>query len=1792
MPDFGLFEASRLACPVLPQYHPKQLMELLGFGKLRRVKAILSHLVRCLSGTENIKKTYLQVPESAGNDNEGEGSRTWSRTRAMSLAASTSPLPHSPNDQRGSISVFPEEVTLDYVEIQSIPPLPLFTLLATDKETHMQPSPTSHEDESLDQDYTGLFDITTSVEDSLDDILHNKSSGESKKERPSFSVNEKKIHLSNFSPNQASLLTRFLTHSHLPGLSSLDQMHLLALADTVASFNTALVDRFSADPALSKDAKSSVEGLNVTVTTDSLDDCGLRFLLAMRHYTYLLRCLPLGQRAQLQNQGLGSHSLVWAFHSETQEELLQLVPCTQKGNLKWSELRELGVGWWVRSNTVLRRLMEKVAKAAFQVKSDPMDAALYYLAMKKKTLLWGLFRSVQDSKMTAFFQNNFTQDKWKKSAQKNAYVLMGKQRFEHAAAFFLLGGDLKVAVEIILNHLNDLQLAMVVIRLYEGEMETVTPSLRRLLFLEVLGCEEDGSNYVPSKAYPDPFIRCMARWILQDYCGSLTTLLQTDVGYSHPKAAEIENAHDRMSANPSVFNFYLFLRMHPLVVLRQRAQNLSEMRKSKAIGRQETQNENFDPDELTYEDTITPLERRLFFTTAHAHFRAGCPALALEVLSRLPNKVLTDGPMSPDDAVFDFANVLNNKDDSIATGTLGDAATSLTNTASKKANSIDWSQPVAANTSGSASDFDWSQPVTATVQSSSDFDWGAPVSQPNEIELDLDLNLNDSGSETSEDGIKIKTPEAPKEDVKKTTELKSVAIDIMAQQLKFIACLKIMMEELSTLATGYEVDGGQLRYQLYIWLEKSVAALKDLCHYGCTNSQDASQSATESMAVEGSPPSSAHWDSAVDFQNQRPSLHEILLADKMDFEAKLQRASRRKHWLKANEALLRTLLSYCSLHGAHGGGLSAVRMELILLLHELQQERSRQQLLSPLPFPTTLPLLAASVAGQKTVVADPIRHLQSLVHDILLTIIDMTEPPTVTSSSYAHVIVLRDLSTSLSACIYESLCDSDNFVVKQGGPRGLSMEELISSGVVYQNSHLLAGHISRARHHSGDEEMMPTTPPNRWPGVASLRALLAQDKDEDSPRLHTLLCEAFVSVYLSQLIHALCTCDCHVLYRLVGQSFTKESFALLFGGGIKVLLHMSSGPSLENSISPGSLERETSSETSSSLLDSLSRQRIKFHMRLLGQLPTQTTRPAMKEDKPTYREQFVPPKMSMVSLFMSKAELPQEWQALDYDSNASLPSDEDEVEEEGEIDDVFGESINNAQVSSSRKKITSDSGLDQLDPSSYTWGILRYAVVKIALRHIGTFLTVAGLEMQELPLISPLIQAVLKCLEMWLKDLKQYMDSFDGPPPNYIPGCSISSSHTGPAVLRYSALLELHNTPFRSNHRAVLPIKRLWNFLVRQEHVQDIFIRYIYRRKPNVTKEEDQGTEPKEGGANSFDTVRIIHKDQDTINTFCICQEKPGIISLATPKEIQELDISVLLQPVPWLEDNEEYDALNLLRPADSLPPTDYLVIQHPRDALNANLSSTGSTPTGSGPTSGGSHSSKNMKGLNFPGCTNPQFCQLVLERSRYMLKPLKRHKIDGVRKLAAHPRLNVYLSGSQDGSVNLWEWNHETAISCLRQPGTFAKVTRILFNLQGNKFGITDGDGIISLWQVGLGSSVNKPFFSTQCHTKQANDFAFLSSSSLIATAGHSTDNRNVCLWDTLLPQGKSLITSFQCHENGCSAILFASQNHILISAGKKGDICIFDVRQRQLRHKFQAHESPIKCLALDPGEEFFATG
>lgn len=90
----------------------------------------------------------------------------------------------------------------------------------------------------------------------------------------------------------------------------------------------------------------------------------------------------------------------------------------------------------------------QMAKTAFQQQQNPLDAALFYLALRKKNVLTHLFRSVRDERLSEFFAQDFTQERWRKAALKNAFLLMSKQRFHHAAAFFLLGESLNDAVQV------------------------------------------------------------------------------------------------------------------------------------------------------------------------------------------------------------------------------------------------------------------------------------------------------------------------------------------------------------------------------------------------------------------------------------------------------------------------------------------------------------------------------------------------------------------------------------------------------------------------------------------------------------------------------------------------------------------------------------------------------------------------------------------------------------------------------------------------------------------------------------------------------------------------------------------------------------------------------------------------------------------------------------------------------------------------------------------------------------------------------------------------------------------------------------------------------------------------------------------------------------------------------------------------------------------------------------------------------------------------------------------------
>jgi WD40 repeat protein len=94
-------------------------------------------------------------------------------------------------------------------------------------------------------------------------------------------------------------------------------------------------------------------------------------------------------------------------------------------------------------------------------------------------------------------------------------------------------------------------------------------------------------------------------------------------------------------------------------------------------------------------------------------------------------------------------------------------------------------------------------------------------------------------------------------------------------------------------------------------------------------------------------------------------------------------------------------------------------------------------------------------------------------------------------------------------------------------------------------------------------------------------------------------------------------------------------------------------------------------------------------------------------------------------------------------------------------------------------------------------------------------------------------------------------------------------------------------------------------------------------------------------------------------------------------------------------------------------------------------------------------------------------------------------------------------------------------------------------------------------LWRFDSNTVGSKPFLTLNCHDTIARDFAFLGSSSVVATTGTSGDGRNLAIWDTLLPKKKAEIQCFKAHDRGGYSLAYSKRNQLLVSGGRNGEIC-----------------------------------
>ena len=119
----------------------------------------------------------------------------------------------------------------------------------------------------------------------------------------------------------------------------------------------------------------------------------------------------------------------------------------------WEDAKRLGVFLWLKSSETIVSLsytpngmkatdswlqksqLEIIARNTFMAQEDrdPTACSLIFFALGKKKVVHGLWKQAPGHKeqnmMLKFLGNDFTQDRWKTAALKNAYALLSKNRY-------------------------------------------------------------------------------------------------------------------------------------------------------------------------------------------------------------------------------------------------------------------------------------------------------------------------------------------------------------------------------------------------------------------------------------------------------------------------------------------------------------------------------------------------------------------------------------------------------------------------------------------------------------------------------------------------------------------------------------------------------------------------------------------------------------------------------------------------------------------------------------------------------------------------------------------------------------------------------------------------------------------------------------------------------------------------------------------------------------------------------------------------------------------------------------------------------------------------------------------------------------------------------------------------------------------------------------------------------------------------------------------------------------------
>ncbi|OMJ16261.1 Regulator of V-ATPase in vacuolar membrane protein 1 [Smittium culicis] len=169
---------------------------------------------------------------------------------------------------------------------------------------------------------------------------------------------------------------------------------------------------------------------------------------------------------------VSSREICWALQSETQSILLDALPTLIPENFSsfycWESIKNLGIPLWINSDVALNSILEKVAKYEFATNKNLFLSSVFYMLFNRKQIVLQLWRishsNPEQDKMIKFLGNDFSTEKWKVSASKNAFALLSKLRYTESIFFFLLAGRPLNAASVAVSSLGDIMLSLAICR--------------------------------------------------------------------------------------------------------------------------------------------------------------------------------------------------------------------------------------------------------------------------------------------------------------------------------------------------------------------------------------------------------------------------------------------------------------------------------------------------------------------------------------------------------------------------------------------------------------------------------------------------------------------------------------------------------------------------------------------------------------------------------------------------------------------------------------------------------------------------------------------------------------------------------------------------------------------------------------------------------------------------------------------------------------------------------------------------------------------------------------------------------------------------------------------------------------------------------------------------------------------------------------------------------------------------------------------------------------------------------